>query len=397
MGDTIKPFRATHYNPGLFNDYSKLVCPPYDVISKGQLNRLRKKSPYNFSHILIADKKNYKKAGKKFSEWVDKNILVDDNVAGFYFYEQHFKIDGRRLSRFGILCLLSMDERSIFPHENTFKGPKIDRKRILQTLKANLSPIFVISAKRIDFLKDIRTKLMRKEPLIKFCDDEGNLNRAWNINETADIKKICRGFERGKLVIADGHHRFEISYDYFLKNKSRFKDLNWILAYVTGYQQGLVILPTHRVAQVKNENEFFKKLKEVFGVFSVSRRKLEEKLKEKGDFRMGIYRRGKFYLLKLKDKGLLKQVDNPVYRKLDSYVFQKAVLPLFAIKGDIEYTHSIKEAKKISGDKKTAFLLRAVSLEEVVKVSSKGLKLPQKSTYFYPKILSGIVLRRFKP
>ena len=393
----IKPFRATYYNPLLIKDHSLVVCPPYDVISKNELKCLRKKSPYNFAHALIANNSNYQASGAILCEWLKKGILVDDQEECFYLYEQKFKVEGLPVTRFGILSLLQMDKKGIFPHEHTLSAPKEDRKKMISATEANLSSIFIIAAKRLDVFKEIYELYAGKKPFCKFKDTDNNRNRIWRISDPKQISKIAKAINKCKLIIADGHHRFEISYDYFKKNQNKFKDLNYILAYITDYQKGLNILPTHRVVTVPGGDDiFFSKLKKYFDIKEIKPDMLKRKLKNHSGFCLGICRKNKCYFLNLKNPADLNTIANKIYREIDPYVLHQLILPLFDLKGAIEYTHSLEEARRMASKNKTAFVLRAVSLGAVFKISSKGFRLPQKSTYFYPKLTSGIVIRRFK-
>ncbi len=393
----VKPFKATYYNPCLIKDHSKVVCPPYDVISPKQLATLRKSSPYNFSKVLLADNGDYKKTSVTLRSWAKSKILVEDSLPSLYLYEQKFKVGKRNLMRFGVLSLLKMDNGDIFPHEHTLKAPKEDRKRIIRAVQANLSPVFVIATRRLEALHGIYKGCCAKVPLFKFKDYEGNYNRIWRISDEKQIARLAKTISNSKIVIADGHHRFEISYDYFKKNKGKFKDLNYILAYITDCQTGLNILPTHRVAKIKDDLVvLLNKLKPYFTITQVTQSLLEQKLSKSSKFSFGICRGSKNYFAELKDRKVLNRITDKSYKQLDTYVFHQLVLPLLEREGEIEYTHSIDEAKRKAGRKKTAFILRAVDLASVFKISSKGLRLPQKSTYFYPKVISGIVIRRFQ-
>ncbi len=397
MASVVEPFNATYYNPAIAKNYSEVVCPPYDVISKEQLSVLRKKSPYNFSKVLIADDNDYKKAASTLNEWVSKKVLIDDKEKCLYLYEQKFFVEGKKVTRFGIIGLLQMNKKGIFPHEYTLKGPKEDRKKIIRSTKANLSPIFVIAAKRLKLFKDVYGAYRCRKPFARFKDQQCNPSRVWRIEGKTQIGKIQKEIDKCKLIIADGHHRFEISYDYFNMNKGKFKDLNYILAYITDFQKGLNILPTHRVLKLKDSLEqILEKLKDSFIIKDLKQSVIEKKLKQKGKFSFGIYRNKKFYFLELKKLSILNKISKKIYKDLDTYVFHQLILPLFESNGIIEYTHSVSEAKKIAGAKKTAFLLKAVTLDSVLKLSCRGFRLPQKSTYFYPKILSGVTIRRFR-
>ncbi|MCF7873392.1 MAG: DUF1015 domain-containing protein [Candidatus Omnitrophica bacterium] len=396
MGQTIKPFKATHYNPNLFNDFLKIACPPYDVINSKRAAFLKKRSPYNYCRISLAEGKNYDKPACNLQKWLDRKVLVDDSKRNYYLYQQEFVIRKKKIFRYGVLCLLNMKKKEIFPHEHTLDKPKEDRKKMIAKLKANLSPVFVIAGNTDSSLDAIAKKYRKKEPFIKFKDDENNFNCLWKISEKKDISQISSSLEGSYLVIADGHHRFETSFDYFQKNKNKFKDLNYILAYVTIPQPGLVILPTHRIisSTIKNQDNF-NKLKELFKVKLIDKKNLEKKLNTIKKFCFGIYWNKKYYLATLQNNNILDTISPPIYKKLDTYVFHQSVLSKISY-NKISYTHSIDQAEKNTKSNQMAFLLKATPLDSVFDIAKAGYKLPQKSTYFYPKIFSGLVLRRFK-
>ncbi|MDD4955917.1 MAG: DUF1015 domain-containing protein [Candidatus Omnitrophica bacterium] len=399
MAYTIKAFRATHYNPRLIKNFSTVTCPPYDVINKKQEFLLKNKSPYNFCNILLTDNGNYKALGQKFRQWVSKKILFADTKESLYLYEQKFTIHGKRYVRFGVLGLLRMDgKKAIFPHEYTLKAPKIDRKKIISEVKANLSPVFVIASRPSKILKITYRHYSKTRPFLKFKDTDGNPSRVWKIENSSWIKKLCEEFDKHKLVIADGHHRFEVSYNYYKKHKKEFAELNYILAYITDAQSGLVILPTHRVVSVKNEADIFgPKVSEYFYINKTSEKELEKKLMQSKEFSFGVYRNKQFYFLRLKNRLILDKIfKGSVYKNLDTYILHKFVFTLCNIEGQPEYTHELSEAKKLAGSDKAAFILKPTPLAAVFKIANQGYRLPQKSTYFYPKVSSGIVLRKFE-
>ncbi|MCK9573922.1 MAG: DUF1015 domain-containing protein [Candidatus Omnitrophica bacterium] len=398
MTDTIRPFRATYYNPSFSRNFSALTCPPYDVISKKQLYLLKRKSPYNFSNILIATNNDYKEIGERLRNWIAKQVLVDDVDESIFLYEQKFKIGKNKFSRFGFLSLLKINEKgSIFPHEYTLSAPKEDRKKVIEEVEANLSPIFVIAPKRIAYFHTLYNRYRGKKPFMKFRDLDGNENRVWKITDKDTIEKICSQVSGKNLVIADGHHRFEVASGYYKRNKKRFENLNYIMSYITDAQPGLVILPTHRVISVP---DFDGALCAFAGYFDVKEVKSDNaitcKLEKEKKFSFGVYRRGKFYFLRLKNEAILNKLfPASPYKKLNTYLLHQFVFPMIKTKGGIQYTHDIKEARKLSGSDKTAFILKSVSLSAVFDIANRGYRLPQKSTYFYPKVSSGIAIRRF--
>jgi len=398
MTNTIRPFKATYYNPKLFKNFSALTCPPYDVISKKQLALLKRKSPYNFSNVLIAADGNYKEIGDRLRGWIDKKILVDSDAECIFLYEQKFKIGSARYSRFGFLSALKMNSKgAIFPHEYTLSAPKEDRKKVIEEVEANLSPIFVIAPKKISFFHALYRRYKKTKPFMKFKDLDSNDNLVWKITDKPTINKICSQLNNKNLVIADGHHRFEVSFGYYKRNKARFKNLNYIMSYITDAQDGLVILPTHRVISVPDFAGAISALKGYFDIKEVkSAAALEKLLKKENKFSFGIYNKSKFYFIRLKNEAILNKLfPNSPYRKLNTYLLHQFVFPMFKTEGSIEYTHDLKEAQKIAGRDKTAFILSAVSLPAIFEIANRGYRLPQKSTYFYPKVYSGIAIRRF--
>ncbi|RKY33216.1 MAG: hypothetical protein DRP68_02890 [Candidatus Omnitrophota bacterium] len=396
----VKPFSAFYYNPKKFKNLSPLITPPYDVIREKEKGILRKKSKYNFSHILLVDKnENYKLLGRRFNDWIKKEIFVQDIRPHFYLYEQKFNFQGKILRRVGFLCLLKLDKKeTVFPHETTLRAPKKDRWYILKETKANLSPIFVVSYKKLKTLQNLYLFYTRKKPFIEFKNLEGVTHRLWKVEEKNLEVDLSREIEKSKLFIADGHHRFEVAYRYFKLNGTRFKEANYILAYLTDPSTSLIILPTHRVVELEEElEEVLKKLSSQFLIRCTNQRELLTYLKKGRLFSFGIYTNGLFYFLKLKNKKILDKIfknkEERNYQKLDVYIFHKLVLKKFKVK-EILYTHYLKELKKIAGSSKIGFILRSPSLETVFSFASRGYLLPQKSTYFYPKLPSGLVIRR---
>jgi uncharacterized protein (DUF1015 family) len=403
MNSLVKPFKAFYYNPKKIKNLSSVVCPPYDIISKKEKRVFKRKSKYNFCNILLVDNKNnYKSLASRFRDWIEDEILIQDTRSCFYLYEQEFSYEEKRFRRVGFLGLLKLNGKDfVFPHERTLMAPKKDRFHILKEMKANLSPIFVITDKRLCSLKNIHSQYVRKSPFLEFKDFQGIRNRLWRVDDRNAINSLLQEVRRrDKLFIADGHHRFEVAYKYFKLNANRFKGINYILAYITCPSTGLLILPTHRVVKVKESvDQIIKKLSPYFLIKVVDESQVKRNLYwgQRG-FSFALYGKGQFYFLKLRDERILDKVfkdrNNQIYRKLDVWILHKFVFGKLNIE-NIEYAHTIQEVKKIAKNKKVGFILKTISLDTVFSIAKKGKLLPQKSTYFYPKLLSGLVLRRF--
>lgn len=395
MKNLIKPFKATFFNPELNWDLASLVCPPYDVIDKELAKKLRKKSPYNYCRINLAPSGNYQVPAKNFANWLRKKILVEDSRQGYYLYQRKFKVNNKSFLCYGIFCLLDMKQKKVFPHEHTLTKPKKDRKKMLTNLKAHLSPVFVVSEEKNNFLNNLAKDYSRGKPFLQFRGQQGFSHKVWKIQEEKPINTITASLSKSCLVIADGHHRFETAFDYFKKNGKRFKDLDYVFAYLTFEQPGLLILPTHRLVTIKGRIEkVFDFLSRDFLLQEVKEKDLLKKIKNAKKFSFGVCLDKKFYFACLKNEAILGKIKPKVYLKLDAYIFHHLVLPKLTYEG-LEYSHSLEEIKRQAQKRKVAFLLRQPSFNSVFKVAKAGYKLPQKTTYFYPKILSGIMLRRF--
>lgn len=400
----VKPFKATYYNPRFFKDYSSLVCPPYDLLDSEKIEFFRKVSPYNFSHILIRGDKSYKELVDKYHKWLKEEIIIDDKSEAMYLYEQNFNYEGKKYSRLGLFCLLRLDNcRAILPHEYTYHRPKIDRAKMMDLFKANICSIFVIASGRNRKLSDLlRNYRSRRRPFIKFDDFEGINNRLWKITSLDIIKEIQRILDKKHIVIADGHHRFEVAYEYYLKNKGKFKDINYILAYITFEDKGLIIMPTHRLTRTfVSLDVILKKLEKDFFIHKVERDELIKKINDTRCFSFGIINKNISFFLTMKDPNLLERIftktEDKVYKNLDVFVFHKFVLKKIGMdKNRFSYTHEI-DPIDVNDKNKIMFVLRKPKLKEVFRLAKAGYRMPQKSTYFYPKIVSGLLLRRFEP
>ena len=400
----IKPFRALYYNRSLIRDLSKVVCPPYDIIDKEQDNFFRKASPYNFCNVLKVNKShNYASLARTFKKWIDEEVLIEDENPYLYIYEQKFYFENKIRTRIGFLGLLRIDKKGVvLPHEYTFGAPKRDRYYMIKALKANLSPIFVIAPGEIGVLGASYQGYRAKKPIIRFTDFLNIKNRVWRISDKDTIKQIERVFSRRNLFIADGHHRFEVAYNFFKRESAGAKDANYILAYFTDSRSGLFILPTHRVVKINMPfDSFLNKLSKYFVITKSDEAYFKKSFNNAGRNRvvLGLYNGRDFYLLQLKNTEALDKIfkkdKSKAYRKLDVYVLHEAVFPNVDSK-NIIYTHSLEEAMKLSGKGKISFILRSMPLESVFSMARKGYRLPQKSTYFYPKLLSGVLARRME-
>jgi len=422
----IKAFRALVYNQEKVADLKQVVCPPYDVISPSAQEKLHERSLHNFIHILLGkdlpgDDK-YRRAGVIFRAWLKDDILIQDERPGVYFYSQQYVIRGEKKTRLGFIALLSLgDEKKspVFGHENTHSAAKLDRFKLIKQVKANLSPIFIVFQDKQRIIQRIFQKnIPLLKAFIEVTDDEKTVHKLWRIDDPLSLKAIESGTNDENMFIADGHHRYEVSCAYrdLMKEKlqSQFtgeEDFNYCLAYFTNPDpRGLSILPIHRLLRLESKldiNDFIIRAKEYFDVDQIKDRVRFLFLMEKAgctEHLIGFYKEKKYYLLRLKNVRILDKLiaDKPKeYRALDvailNYLVLKNILKLdLANLQNISYSPDpVEFMKQVDNDPlNIAFFLNPVKIEQIINVALGGNKMPLKSTYFYPKVLSGLVVNK---
>jgi len=405
----VKPFHAWFYNKGIIKNYSSVVCPPYDVIDNEKKDFYYRKSPYNFCRILLKEEgKTYRDLAERFREWMRNGIFIRDEKESLYLYRQRFIVAGKRFERIGIIGLLRLDDAGlVHPHEYTHQKAKDDRFNVIQETQANLEAIFVISPQRFKQTLAIYRKLRHTAPKLSCTDEDRVQHTLWAVNTKEYLRRIGRECAGKKLVIADGHHRFEVSREYFSRigKKKGLPDSNYLLAYFTDVS-ALTVLPTHRIIALRESlPELIRILSKYFTVNSVGNKKVLKRRLERTDpdiFAFGVYHHGKYLVFFRKKAPLLNEFpfpgQNHAITRLDVFLLHKVVFDII-IKvpqgTEISYTHSEKEAVTMAQERnRYAFMLKATSLDDIILLAKQGIRLPQKSTYFYPKVLSGMLLRR---
>ncbi|MBN1385132.1 MAG: DUF1015 domain-containing protein [Elusimicrobia bacterium] len=349
----IIPFRAIRYNKKNISSY---ICPPYDIIPKEKVRTFRGRNLYNAVRIELPS--TYFNAKREFERWKKKKILIKDELPSFYLYEQKFCFKNKKYTRTGFFTLVKTEKfgKSIFPHEKTHLGPKKDRLKLLKTTKINTSPIFCLFSDNKNIFKRI-ARIIKNKPPSSFSKSAEISEKMWVINDNKIINILKNLLKNNKILIADGHHRYETFYG--------FTRGGGILTFLCPFEdKGLLILPTHRLVKEWTENET-RKLQDFF------------RPDKKGDF--NFYIKNKMFILK-------------VPRKFRGLPIE--YLHLTALKNkNLEYVKDKHEAvaKVKNSSFPAAVIVKPLSIEELKLVVKKKLLLPQKSTYFYPKVSTGIV------
>ena len=424
----VKAFQALVYNPERIEDFNNVVCPPYDVISPSAQESYRERSPYNLIHILLSrdssGKDKYSNAASLFQEWLKDDILVRDAKPAIYFYSQQYVIRGEKKTRHGFISLLRLgDEKgsAVFGHENTHAEAKQDRFNLVKQVKANLSPIFVIFLDKKRIIQRLFHKyIWNKRPFIEVVDGEKTIHRLWRLDDPEVLEMVESSMESENMFIADGHHRYEVSCAYrnlmrekLGQNFSGEEDFNYCMSYFTNTDsRGLSISPIHRLFTLGKEldlNDFISRAKEYFDVDQVKDKVRFFFLLEKAgcsEHLIGVYKDGKYFLLRLKNIKILDRIisDKPKeYRTLDvailNYLVLKNILD-FDLDNlpNVRYEPDAEEfVREVDADPmKIAFFLNPVKIEQIINVALGGDKMPPKSTYFYPKVLSGLAINKLE-
>ena len=423
-----KAFKAVFYNPQKIGGFQQVVCPPYDVISPQEQDKFLERSKYNFIHILLTkdspQQNKYLKAGEIFRSWLKEDILIQDTCPAVYFYSQQYVVRGEKKTRLGFISLLRLGDENgsaVFGHENTHTAAKLDRFELVKQVKANLSPIFIIFLDKKRIIQRIFQKqIPAAKTFIEVVDDEKTVHKLWRLSDPDILKSIESSMDKENMFIADGHHRYEVSCAYrdLMREKlgAQFtgeEDFNFCLAYFTNTDyRGLSILPIHRLLKLDTRldlNDFMAMAKEYFDIDQLKDRTRFFFLMEKAgctEHLLGLYKDKKYYLLRLKNVKMLDKLiaDKPKeYRVLDvailNYLVFKNILKLDLddLKG-IKYSPDPYELMDdVDSDPlNIAFFLNPVKIQQIINIAMSGNKMPPKSTYFYPKVLSGLVVNKFQ-
>ncbi|MFH1691945.1 MAG: DUF1015 domain-containing protein [Candidatus Omnitrophota bacterium] len=418
----IEPFQSVHYNTGVVEDPSKVVCPPYDIIGAAKQEEYYQRHPYNMIRLILGkelagdkDLENqYTRAAGYMDEWSRRGVLMQDAKPAIYFYEQTFCVGKERKSRLGFIALMQLDEegsdQSIYPHEHTHTAPKEDRMKLMEAVEANLSPIFTVFSDQKGMIRDVFEKEVRKTPaFFSFEDEDGIENKIWQVHQESLIEKVKAFLSEKDLFIADGHHRHEVARMFRDKKRSQHPNLfkksyNYIMTYFTALEDpGLCVLPTHRlVKNVRFDVDIFSSCFSIKELPSKEKlvSEMEEKMSEPGVF--GLYKDNKFYLLKLTDKRECNRLiqDGPKeYKNLDVVILQKVIfdsflkIPLSQVQYEVDLDKGIKFVDEKACD--ALFVMNATKIDQIRSIALSGEVMPQKSTYFYPKLLSGLLIHKF--
>ena len=384
----ISPFCALYYSPEKVKDISLVVTPPYDVISPEERLKFYIRHPLNVIRLILPN--SPLEARETLKQWLSQGVFEREHHEAIYPYRQVFSYEGRKLKRWGFICLLKLDT-IIREHEHTFEEVVRERLELLEHTGIQTGEVFSLYSDPKGEIEALLSKVEALEPRFSFKDEEGVEHTLWAVYDQEEISKIKGKLSDQELFLADGHHRLKTAR--LLRERRLASGKNrgledYILAYLTGMEyEGLVILPVHRLLKGLDGTRLEalrKNLMENFSCQETSKEAIPTILME-----------GKGMVFWEKDRNPLMirpKRDLPYpFGRIDPWVIDELVLK--GLQGEVSYVKETDEALKAleDGVAQAVFLLRAVNPREVAEVAKRGLLMPKKSTYFYPKVPTGLV------
>ena len=418
----VRPLNALHYDLGVVGSLQDVASPPYDVINADRRAELLERSPYNAVAIDLpkpygasgprqSDADPYAQAAKTIDAWRKAGALVEDPEPAIWALTQDYTApDGSAHSRHGILVRVLVEDYGagkVRPHERTLPGPKQDRLELTRATHLNLSPIFSLSTEDAWPLVE---PAIQGEPWGEVSDESGTVNRVWRIGDPAIHDAVAKRLANSELLIADGHHRYETARAYRDEIGGEGAH-NYTLMALTGLgDPGLTVYPTHRLlsgfaGDPERQQRLGSGLRELFDVAEIDSADLDPAA-EKGVGVFGLFDtfHGRAFRLRLKDTAELdRRLDGKPesYRRLDAAILETLVLTGLAgmseadiaAKRGIGYAKSVPDALAMleEGSYEVAFFLRPIPVDQVRAVAETDENMPPKSTYFFPKVMTGLV------
>ena len=409
----VQPFRALRYDPALVGSLDDVIAPPYDVIDDEQRAQLASRSPYNVVEIDLPP--SYEQAAETMREWRERGVLVrEDEPAVWVLRQDYTAPDGAGRTRTGFFARVRIEDYGagrIRPHERTHPGPKEDRLRLTRATHANLSPMFTLFPDRGDAAGLAMAQVVGEEPFAKATDSGGTLNRLWRRVDPDVIAELQMALADAELLIADGHHRYETARVY-ADEVGGEGDHRYVLMLLCSLSDpGLLVFPTHRLlGGLKDDSTKQLAIREVLlRDFEVEELAAPAELEPPGDdgrvvfgYMDSFFRRP--FRVTLRDQSIADRAldGKPApYRRLDTAVLEALILrgALGMSEDDISHLRGLRYSSRLadaieqveSGAADAGFFLRATPVEQVREVAAAGESMPPKSTYFFPKVPTGLV------
>ena len=441
----IAPFKGLTYNLDTVDDLSKVVAPPYDVISEDEQEAFYQADPYNVIRLILGKKKmgdsdwdnRYSRSADVFKHWESEDILVRSDRPAIYITSLTYLAGdgGTQRIRWGLIALVRIEEEDsgvILPHERTFSAHREDRLKLMKACSAQFSQIFALYEDSENRVGGFLESVIEASPEISFDLKDGTSHQMWTVQNQSIIRQVSEALREKSIFIADGHHRYETARNYRNAMRARYehrpseRSYEYVMMYLTNMDDaGLTILPSHRLIKESTGFQlapFIEKLKQWFEItvlpsgdmhhdndLQVLKKRLDENSGTTSaiGFRLQGEDRTFLFLLKPEMRDKMGEDLDPSLKKLDVLVLSRLVLQkaLGLTKEDMDneekfhYESDMLEALSMvnSGAYQMVFFLNPTKIEQVKEVASDSLVMPRKSTYFYPKTLTGLVFNRIDP
>ena len=419
----IRAFKGIRYDASVVGDISKVVSPPYDIISPQDRVYYHQIHPNNFVRLILGEElegdndssNRFTRAKQYLDQWLSEGVLKQDDTPVIYVYQQQFERDGELKSVCGFTCAVKLHDyadKVILPHENTLAKPKSQLIHLISQTRANLDYVYGLYADESGVLDIVMDKAMANAPAIDTYDKDGVRHILWVVSDLIEIAKVIDFMNDKPIAIADGHHRYETALAYSKDMREQAEcpccelpsDYG-MMTIVNVYEKDMTIFPTHRVVNNLADEvlaDLEESLADLFEVTTSSPFDILDDMARLGA--IGMYRRGRAVTLKLRNNSASMLSGCEASRNLELNILHKLILERSLEIDDeklrnqthIIYTRDFQEAIDLvdSGERQVAFLLNHIDVKSVLDIASAGEKMPQKATYFYPKLLSGLVLRK---
>jgi len=423
----VLPFQGVRYNPARVPDITRVTAPPYDMIPPAEQDELYRRDPHNVVRLILGREQEdgrpvdrYANAAGCYRRWRSEGILTQDEVPSIYLYREDYAWAGRTYQRLGLIARIGIDEfgGGAFAHESTMSGPKADRLRLLQACEANFSQIFALYSDPDGSVEAPLVAATAGTPLVSFDDGKGVAHHLWRVEDPALIARAREGFAGKPFIIADGHHRYETALEYrrlMRQEPARFRESmdSVMMCLVRMESPGLTILPFHRMLVAPGPERIVER---IGAAFDLEERLLPadrstwtgatQELLGGGDTVFGLSFGGPALTLVRPKAGIdlarhLRPGTSKLVADLDVTVLHQVIFAgLLGLdeqrlvqEGGIRFFTKTEDAtaEVEAGRGAAAFLLRPSRIDQVWRIATAGQRMPQKSTNFYPKLISGLV------
>ena len=428
----IRPFRGTHYNQTLLQDWSRVICPVYDIIPPGQNEQLYSRSPFNFVRLEAgrelpqdtpSDNK-YTRAAATLKDWLRDGVLEVDRVPAIYMHDHVFTFGERVYKRRALIARVHLEEWDrmvIRPHESTFAEARSDRLSLLWAIEANTSSILSLYQDDKGSVRSVLAHAEKRPPAIDLTMSAGEAHRVWALSDPAVTGQISAALSGLPLYIADGHHRYESALAYRRQRRTTSQStaeepFDFVMMTLVAFDDpGLLILPPHRLVRGISKPIFEGLRHKLEALFKIDEwdsdapgvwERLDSLRKAQDKTTLALFGLNKHSLLVLEPEDmealapLMPQFHSELYRKLEvsiiDHVILEELLGLTHEKDKVSYTYNREDAMErvLNGEFQLTFLLEPIKAEVIKGIADLSDKMPKKSTYFYPKVPAGLVVNQ---